>query len=76
MVTRRKGDYSKAQSTFLTHKLYRLIAASATPTEVPLSIGWNLKENRLVLRWNAPARKRMACTTEAIWIETPFTHLS
>lgn len=67
----------------LTHELCRLTAASATPTEVPWSIGWNLKEKRLVVRWkrggsqdwDAPARKRVECTTGAIWIELPSTQL-
>jgi hypothetical protein len=85
MASRRKGDYLNVQSPFLTHELCRLTAASATPTEVPWSLGWNLKEKRLVVRWerggsqegwDAPARKRMECTTEAIWIEPPSTHLS
>lgn len=85
MTSGRRGDYSNAQSTFLTHEFCRLTAASATPTEVPWSISWNLKKNRLVARWkrggspeglDAPARKQTECTTEAISTEPPSTHLS
>lgn len=84
MASRRKGDYSNVQSIFLTHELCRLTAASATPNEVPWSIDWKLKK-RFVVRWkrggsqedwDAPARKRLEYTTEAIWIEQPSTHLS
>lgn len=85
VVSRRRGDYSNIQSTFLTHKFCRLTAASATPTEVLWLIDWNPKKNRLVSRWksggsqeglDAPARKQMECTTEVIPTEPPSAHLS